>query len=106
MTKSELEQILAGEVLEDDREITLVELCRTCAVQAETIESLVDHGIIEPAGRRGSHWCFGAASIRRARIAIRLQSDLGVNLAGAALALDLLERIDALDARLHRDRGR
>lgn len=106
MTRSELEKVLAGEVLEDDREITLVELCRTCAVQAETIESLVDYGIIEPAGRRGNHWSFAAASIRRARIAIRLQSDLGVNLAGAALALDLLERIDALDARLHRDRGR
>jgi hypothetical protein len=34
------------------------------------------------------------------RIALHLQRDLGVKLAGAALALDLLERIDELGARL------
>ena len=104
MRRTDLEQVLAGEVLDAESEITLVELCRTCAVQAETIESLVDYGIIEPAGRRGTHWCFQAGSIRRARVAMRLQRDLGVNLAGAALALELLERIDELDARLRRDR--
>jgi len=106
MTRTELERVLAGEILEDDSEITLVELCRTCAVQAETVESLVDYGIIEPVGRRGTHWCFQAGSIRRTRIAMRLQRDLGVNLAGAALALELLERIDELNTRLRRDRLR
>jgi chaperone modulatory protein CbpM len=34
------------------------------------------------------------------RIALRLQRELEVNLAGAALALELLERIDQLNARL------
>ena len=33
-------------------------------------------------------------------MASRLQRDLGLNLAGAALALELLEEIDALRARL------
>jgi chaperone modulatory protein CbpM len=43
---------------------------------------------------------FSAASIVRVQKANRLQRDLGVNLAGTALVLDLLDRIEALEARL------
>jgi chaperone modulatory protein CbpM len=66
---------------------------------------LVEQGILEPAGRRGRHWCFPASSLRRTRITLHLQRDLGVNLAGAALVLDLLERIEELDTRLRAMRG-
>jgi len=90
----------AVELIDEETTFTLAELCRCCAVEAELIEVLVEHGILEPAGRQGRHWCFPASSLRRTRIALHLQRDLGVNLAGAALALDLLERIDELDARL------
>jgi chaperone modulatory protein CbpM len=38
--------------------------------------------------------------VRRVEIALRLQRDLQVNLAGAALALDLLEETQRLRARL------
>lgn len=100
MAKTELKLVLTGEVLDEDSEITLVQLCRTCAVGAETIESFVDQGILEPSGRRGPHWCFPAQSIKRLRLALRLQRDLEINLAGAALVLELLDRIDTLDARL------
>ena len=88
------------EVIDEQTIFTQAELCRACAIEAEVIEALVEHGILEPAGRRGPHWCFGANSLRRTRITLHLQRDLGVNLAGAALALDLLERIDELDGRL------
>jgi len=90
----------AVELIDEETTFTLAELCRCCDVEAELIEALVEHGILEPAGRQGLYWCFSASSLRRTRITLHLQRDLGVNLAGAALALDLLERIDELDARL------
>jgi chaperone modulatory protein CbpM len=93
------------ELIDEQTTFTLAELCRSCAVEAELIEALVEQGILEPVGRRGRHWCFSASSLRRTRITIHLQRDLGVNLAGAALALDLLERIEELDARLRAMRG-
>lgn len=44
-------------------------------------------------------------SVRRVRCAQRLEQDLGVNIAGAALALELLEELERLRARLHRLEG-
>ena len=96
---------LSVELIDEQRTFTLSELCRCFAIEAELVEALVEQGILEPAGRRGYHWCFPASSLRRTRITLHLQRDLGVNLAGAALALDLLERIEELDARLHAMKG-
>ena len=98
MTKTELQAVLSGEVLGEGSEITLIQLCRSCAITAETVEALMEYGILEPLGKQGRHWRFPANSVKRIRVAMRLQRDLGVNLAGAALALDLLERIDQLKA--------
>ncbi len=84
------------EIIDEAVTFTTAELCRSCAVEAEFIEALVEEGILEPTGYRRHHWCFPGSSLRRTRITFHLHRDLGVNLAGAALALDLLDRIDEL----------
>ena len=94
------QSIPAVDLIDEQTTFTLVELCRSCAVEAEFIEALIEQGILEPTGRRGRHWCFPSSSLRRTRVTLHLQRDLGVNLAGAALALDLLERIEELNARV------
>lgn len=92
--------ITSVEIIDEQSTFTLVELCRSCAVEAEFIEAMVEQGILEPTGKQGRHWSFPSSSLRRTRVTLHLQRDLGVNLAGAALALDLLERIDELNARV------
>lgn len=91
---------LEGEVIDPHAEITIVQLCRRCRVEAELVHELINEGIVEPLRRSGDTLYFAAACTRRVRLARRLQSDLGVNLAGAALAIELLERIDELRAGL------
>jgi len=93
-----------GIILDEQAQLTLAELGRACAVHAELIIELVEEGVLAPIGREPDHWLFTGAHMRRARMALRLQCDLGVNLAGAALALQLLDEIEALRARL-RARG-
>lgn len=88
-------------ILEEQLELTLDDLCRACSVHTEIIVELVDEGVLEAAGLSPSDWRFDGRNIRRARVALRLQRDLGVNLAGAALALQLMEEIEALRSRLH-----
>lgn len=94
--------LLSGEVLEEDVELTLAELCCACQVSAERVFELVQEGIVEPQGRNPAQWRFRGVSVCRVRSALRLERDLGVNVAGAALALDLLEEIEALRRRLRR----
>ena len=87
-------------ILDETEEVTLADLTRTCRVHAEWVMELVEEGIIEPRGPDGPQWRFAATSVVRVQKAQRLQRDLGVNLPGIALALELLDRIEALEARL------
>jgi chaperone modulatory protein CbpM len=89
-----------GIVPEEPAELTLAEFSRVCAVQTEFIVELVEEGVLAPAGQEPQRWRFTYAHLRRVRVVSRLQRDLGVNLAGAALALQLLEEIETLRARL------
>jgi chaperone modulatory protein CbpM len=102
MVDKKLLSLLSGEVLEEDVELSLADLCRACELSAERIFQLVDEGLLEPRGRNPQQWRFHGRSVRRVRCVIRLEQDLGVNLAGAALALELLEELQRLRARLSR----
>lgn len=101
MTK-EMLILMSGEVLEEDVELSLGELCRVCQVPAERVFELVDEGVVEPLGRDPARWRFRGVSVRRVHCALRLERDLGVNVAGAALALELLEELETARARLRR----
>ena len=91
------DKTLTGQVLEDYELVTIDDLCRSCTVEVETITLLVAEGILDPVGGDVQHWQFTVGSLRRVKTAIHLQRDLGVNLAGAALALELLDRIAELE---------
>ena len=91
---------LSGIILEELTELTLIELSRACAVHADLIVELVDEGVLLPVGREPNRWRFTGIHMRRATVALRLQRDLGVNFAGAALALQLLDEVDDLRAQL------
>ena len=64
--------------------------------------SWVSEGVLEPIGEAPTEWRFAGQSLRRARLALSLTRDLELNPPGVALALDLLDEIAALQARLQR----
>ena len=88
-------------ILEEQTELTLDDLCCACSVSVEHIIKLVDIGILDPIGDEPTQWCFDGISLNRARIALRLQRDIGIDLVGAALALELMDEIKLLRSRLH-----
>jgi chaperone modulatory protein CbpM len=94
---SEEIRTLTGLVLNDDMDISLCEICQVCGVTAEHILDMVDEGVIAPqTGKSPRRWRFGGKAVTRVQVALRLQRDLRVNLAGAALILDLLEELQEL----------
>jgi chaperone modulatory protein CbpM len=94
--------ILNGILLDEETDITLHDLCRACASTEEWIIELVEEGVLEPVGNQQTQWQFSASSLVIARTATRLQQDLGINTAGIALVLDLMDEIETLQSRLHR----
>jgi chaperone modulatory protein CbpM len=101
---------IIGFILEEQTELSLQDLCRACAVQPELIIELVHEGVLAPMDdsvrAAPDQWHFSGVHLHRARVALRLQNDLGVNLAGAALALELLDELDQLRTRLRRLEGK
>jgi chaperone modulatory protein CbpM len=80
--------------------LTLKDLCRFCQADEAWLIELVEHGVLDPVGGSSGNWRFVGTNIVRAKKARRLNRDLGVNAAGVALVLDLLEERDAVLRRL------
>jgi len=97
-------EIMTGTLIDDDQQFTLADLCRSCGVHAEVISDMVEFGIIEPQGESAARWRFSSGCLWRVSTVVRLQRDLEVNLAGAALAVDLIEELRELRRQLRADK--
>lgn len=93
---------LTGILLDEQVELSVHDLCHACSTSTEWVVELVDEGVLEPIGHEQAQWRFPGPSLVRARAAMRMQRDLKINLAGVALALDLMDEIDAVRERLAR----
>ena len=93
-------KILDGLLLDQHAELSVNDLIQACSGSTEWINELVNEGVIEPLAYSQTQWRFGGDSLSRVLVAMRLKRDLGVNLAGIALALDLLDEINSLESQL------
>jgi chaperone modulatory protein CbpM len=84
------------EILDERNGLGLVELVACTRVERHRVVELVEMGLLEPVGGNADQWLFAARDLRRLRTAGRLIDDLGVNAAGAALIVDLLEQREEL----------
>jgi chaperone modulatory protein CbpM len=91
---------IEGVVLDERVTVTFTELTQLCGSDGEVVRLLVAEGALHPLGARPEEWRFSGIEIRRARRAMRLQRDLDLNLSGTALALDLLDEVEALRGRI------
>ena len=91
---------ITGFLLEEESGLSLQDICRVCAAQSVEIIELVHEGVLHPGGESDSDWQFTGVHVHRAQRALRLQRDLGVNLPGVALALQLMDEMEHLRARL------
>ncbi|PJI84308.1 chaperone modulatory protein CbpM [Yoonia maricola] len=80
--------------------LSLSELTVFCDANTDLVITLVDHGVVTPVAQSAPEWEFTPPHIARARKAARLMRDLGLNVAGVALVLDLIEERDALARKL------
>jgi chaperone modulatory protein CbpM len=95
------ETSIEGMLLDEQTRISVTELTRVCGVSIDEVRMMVGEGMLQPRdGGSPERWSFSGVEVRRARRALRLQRDLELNLAGTALALDLLDEIEQLRRRV------
>lgn len=91
---------LEGVILDERTVVTVTELTQVCGLSLEQVRSMVSEGMLQPRGAAPEQWRFTGIEVRRTRRALRLQRDLELNLAGTALALDLLDEVEWLRNRV------
>jgi chaperone modulatory protein CbpM len=95
MTSSE-DQPLSGAIVEQSALLTVKDLSRMCAVDERHIVEFVEEGVLHVVEIKSTEWYFRGEALRRTRLALRLERDLELNLAGVALALELMEELEHL----------
>ena len=91
---------LTGAIFDDSAVLTVKDLSRMCAVEERHIVEFVEEGVLTVVEVNTTEWHFTGSALRRARLALRLERDLELNLAGVALALQLMEELDSLRSEL------
>lgn len=104
--RKQMSVVVTGTVLDTQITLTLSELCDMCGASIELVVDMVEEGIVDPTGRDPEEWHFTGEAVQRVQIVRRLTEDLRVNLPGAALALELMDELDALRQQPRRQRNR
>lgn len=103
--KRQIIKIYEGKVTTEEELLSLFEFCEVCNQKPESIAELVEEGILQPKGSSAQEWLFPIDLKFRASKALRLRYDLEINLAGVALAVELMDRIEHLEAILERSKS-
>ncbi len=82
------------------KDVSIDDLCAICHITPDFVIELVAYGTIEPQGSSSENWRFDLHQLHVIRTAVRLHHDLEVNHAGIAVAIELLEQMEDLQAEL------
>jgi chaperone modulatory protein CbpM len=94
------QQSLEARVLGADDWLHASEVCELCRLELTVVLELAELGVVAPRTAVAGEWQLPATALPRLRVAARLMHDLGVNVSGAALALELLDAQHDLERRI------
>ena len=93
---------MTGEVLSEEHKLTLNNICESCGLSESKVRTYIEESVVEVQGDDVKLWRFSEVSVVKIQKAHRLERDLRLNPAGAALALDLMSQIEELKNQLRR----
>src|SRR5579862_5067626 len=93
-------QVLEAHLIGEGDWIAASEICQLCRLELAALMELSALGVVSSREMRPGVLQVPAAALPRLRVVGRLMHDLGVNVSGAALAVELLEAQRELQSRL------
>ncbi len=91
---------VTGILIEEHTTYTVVEVCQKYNISEELLAKLVEYGLFHTNTSDLNRIAFNTKALQRMEAAFRLHRDLGVNLEGVILALELLDEIHAIENEL------
>ena len=95
-------KVYEGTLIDEDKTLNLVELSERCMTSENEIAEIVFEGVIHPVKIQEESWRFSRETLWRVKKVKRLRRDLELNMAGAALTMQLLDRIEELEKMIRR----
>ncbi|CEG58467.1 chaperone modulator CbpM [Legionella fallonii] len=90
------DNFLVGVLIEETTTISFHEVCHKYHIPEELLSEMVEQGLFPNQPSNKEQIALDQKALRRLEAAFRLHKDLGINLPGVALALDLLEEIEKM----------
>ncbi len=82
--------------------VLIGEIARRYSIHPQTLRMYEREGLIRPDRTEGNTRLYGQETIERLEIVLTLTRDLGVNLAGVEVILNMKERLESLQQRADR----
>ena len=92
--------LLIGVLIEEQTTTSFTEVCQKYNIPAELLQEMIEQGLFSLQSSEIEKIALNQKELRRIESAFRLHHDLGINLAGVALALDLLDEINQMHQEL------
>ena len=89
-----------GVLIEEASSISFKEVCIKYNIPKELLTEMIEYGLFSHQSDKTEQTQLNPKDLRRLESAFRLHRDLGVNLLGVALALDLLDELEELHKEL------
>lgn len=90
------ENILIGVLIEETTTSSFVEVCHHYNIPQELLIEMVEHGLFPNQPTQIEQIALDQKALRRIESAFRLHKDLGINLPGVTLAIELLDEIERM----------
>lgn len=90
------QMIITGVLVDEDSTVSFVEICEHYDMTEDMLLDMIEHGLVQQASATPKMIQIHKDTLRRIQSARRLQSDLGVNVPGAVLALELLDQLEQI----------
>jgi len=86
--------VITGELMDEYTTISFTQVCHTYHIPEDVLIELLEHGLFNDITPPVKQVSFNPYMLSRVQSAQRLQEDLGVNLQGVILALELRDELE------------
>ncbi|WP_058534706.1 chaperone modulator CbpM [Legionella saoudiensis] len=92
--------ILVGVIIEEGKTYTYTEVCLKYNIPKQLLSEMMEHGLFSNTSTELEQLRLNQKELHKIESAFRLHRDLGINLPGVVLAIELLEKIEKLNEEL------